>query len=154
MRLLRTLALRSHRPRPSLPHHDHQPLTPLLSSFHQSRPFSTPSPSRKSTDSDTKSSLLDREAINTESNEYSKTGSDDGAASQEDPAFNPAKTDPEEELGSIGPGKDGLDPLEVSPANPDVSQPMDEKEGGAEKGEERKKASGGGRGRVKGSKVE
>ena len=88
---------------------------------------------------------MDREAVNTESNEYSKTGSDDSAASQKDPAFQPGKTDPESQRASSRPG-DGRDPLNVSPANKEISQPRDQQEGGAQGAPDRKKASGEGSG--------
>lgn len=94
---------------------------------------------------------MDRDSINTESNEYAKTGSDDRAAGQEDPAFQPGNNDPDSELKTSEPG-DGGDPLNVSPANRGVSQPKMETERGPQKGPERKAASGGGSG-PKGQKV-
>ena len=38
----------------------------------------------------------DRESINTDATEYSKSGSDDSSAAQERAAFEPGRTDPEE----------------------------------------------------------
>ncbi|TAQ89364.1 hypothetical protein B7494_g2325 [Chlorociboria aeruginascens] len=66
----------------------------------------------------------DRNSINTEATEGSKSGTDDEAARQEDAAFNPEKTAPEEEkrVGGKGNEKSG-NPLEVSGANQDVSKP-------------------------------
>ncbi|CZT16540.1 uncharacterized protein RCC_02374 [Ramularia collo-cygni] len=95
-----------------------------------------------------------KDSINTESREYSKTGGD-GAASQktEDAAFNPDKTRPEEERESAKQqsGGEENDPLNVSPANPDISQARGAQEGGAMgsksetgEGSERARSSGGG----------
>ncbi|KAI9806562.1 MAG: hypothetical protein M1833_003749 [Piccolia ochrophora] len=85
----------------------------------------------------------DKDSINTESTEYSKSGSDAASAAQEQAAFDPTETDPQAEQGTAGEGDGGgSNPLEVSPANPDVSHPP-ENDGGAEGGPE-KKASGGG----------
>lgn len=85
----------------------------------------------------------DRESINTESTEYSKSGSDDSSAAQEDAAFNTDTTSPREEKKKAGQGNEG-NPLEVSPANPEISKPSSETEGGAESAPERKEQSGGG----------
>lgn len=95
----------------------------------------------------------DRNSINTEATEYSKSGTDDGAARQE-AAFDPSKTSPESEKDTAGEGnevskKESDNPLDVSPANPDVSKPRGGQEGGAERsagGEDQsgKKGSGGG----------
>jgi hypothetical protein len=66
-----------------------------------------------------------REDMNTESAEYSQSGSDPGAAMEED-AFDPSKTKPEDEKASGGQN------LEVSPGNSEVSKQRDMQEGGAE----------------------
>lgn len=135
--------------RPSLLIHTRLPLprslplqTTSLSSAITSRisrithPFSTTlASSQPKTDTDKKSALLDREAVNTESNEYSKCGSDASAAREDDPAFRPGKTDPESELASSKKAaadgmEDGGNPLDVSPANHEISQPRDSTEGG------------------------
>lgn len=42
--------------------------------------------------------------MNTEATEYSKSGTDDAAARQEDAAFDPDKTDPEEQKDTAGEG--------------------------------------------------
>ena len=47
----------------------------------------------------------DRDSINTEATEYSKSGTDDGAARQEEAAFDPGNTKPEEELKKAGEGE-------------------------------------------------
>jgi hypothetical protein len=148
MRILRTsLLLHSRLP---LPHSHLRPSQATL--LNPSAPFSTTPSPLNANDREKKSSLLDREAVNTESNEYSKSGSDSGAA-HDDPAFETGRTDPESELRDSKPGENGRDPLDVSPANKDVSEPRDEKEGQAERGENRQKASGGGGRESKGRKV-
>ena len=47
----------------------------------------------------------DKDSMNTEANEYAKSGTDDDAARQSDAAFNPDKTSPEEQLETAGKGK-------------------------------------------------
>ncbi|CAF9918466.1 MAG: hypothetical protein GOMPHAMPRED_001526 [Gomphillus americanus] len=96
-----------------------------------------------------KDSLKDRTKIDRESNEYSKSGSDDQAASK-DTAFKPDESNPQEEMGSQE--KSQGDPLNVSPGNHDISQPVDSNAGGAEKGAGEQKSSGGGS-PAKGKKV-
>ncbi|KAK8195859.1 hypothetical protein M8818_007010 [Zalaria obscura] len=74
-----------------------------------------------------------KDDLKPESNEYSKSGSDDAAAATEDTAFNPNKTSPEEEHDAAGEeSKKASNPLDVSPANHDVSQPRGGQEGGHE----------------------
>jgi len=46
----------------------------------------------------------DKDSINRESMEYTKTGSDDQVAAMGDAAFNPDKTSPEEEMKTAGEG--------------------------------------------------
>ena len=46
----------------------------------------------------------DRESINTDATEYSKSGSDDNAAQQDRAAFEPGRTDPEEAMHEAGKG--------------------------------------------------
>lgn len=110
----------------STPFHPARSTTRLFSAF----------PSRRQDDK--KDSMLDREKMNTESNEYSKSGSDAAAATEDQAAFDPDKTSPESQKNSEG------KPLEVSPGNHDVSQARDTEEGGSEKGVERTHSSGGG----------
>jgi len=87
----------------------------------------------------------DKDSINTEATEYSKSGTDDAAARNEDAAFDPSKTDPQTEKDTAGEGnEESGNPLDVSPANPEVSKPRDRQEGGAEKAAGGKKQSGGG----------
>ncbi|MCJ1327349.1 hypothetical protein MMC10_004018 [Thelotrema lepadinum] len=101
----------------------------------------------------------DRESINTDATEYSKSGSDDAAA-QKDVAFEPGNTKPEEAMGKAEQEGNG-NPLDASPANHDISKPRGDTEGGAESsarasGQERgySGGSGGSRGSPKkGGKV-
>ena len=86
----------------------------------------------------------DRESIDTEATEYSKSGTDDGAARQEEAAFDPNNTDPEQEKKVAGEGQGEGNPLDVSPANPDVSQQRGKTEGGAENSGNERRSSGGG----------
>ncbi|KUJ23088.1 uncharacterized protein LY89DRAFT_776899, partial [Mollisia scopiformis] len=84
----------------------------------------------------------DKDSINTEATEYSKSGTDDASAKQEEAAFDPNTTDPKQEKKVAGEGEDG-NPLEVSPANPEVSKPRGEQEGGAQNAEKNKSSGGG-----------
>ncbi|KAL8826178.1 MAG: hypothetical protein Q9170_007502 [Blastenia crenularia] len=102
----------------------------------------------------------DKDSINTEATEYSKSGTDDASARHEDTAFNPDVTDPGDQKDKVG-DKTGAsnNPLEVSPANHDISKPRDDMEGGAENSSAssgsasgRERTSGGGSPK-KGSKV-
>jgi len=79
--------------------------------------------------------------MNTDANEYGKSGTDDSVARNEDAAFNPDITSPEKAKEVAGEGND-VNPLDASPANPDISQGTSEEEGGA-----KKKGSEGGGGR-------
>ncbi|KAK4507675.1 hypothetical protein PRZ48_001410 [Zasmidium cellare] len=110
-----------------------------------------------------KEDLLDKDRINTESREYSKSGGDSAAAATEDAAFSADKTRPEEEHDAASRQSGGLDgllkqaqdannPLNVSPANQAVSQPKGVQEGKVTEGSagetgqgsERARTSGGG----------
>ncbi|EXJ72631.1 uncharacterized protein A1O5_03777 [Cladophialophora psammophila CBS 110553] len=84
---------------------------------------------------------LDREKMNPEATEYSKSGTDDTSAANEEAAFDPNITDPQEAKKKAGEGNQ-VNPLDASPANPDISQGTAEEEGGA-----KKKMSEGGGGR-------
>jgi len=79
----------------------------------------------------------DRNSINTESNEYTKSSTDNDAAAQDQAAYDPKKTSPESELKSAERRNEVSDgsgsPLEVSGANKEVSKQRDPQEGGAEK---------------------
>ena len=85
----------------------------------------------------------DKDTLKPRSTEYSKSGSDDGAA-HSDAAFNPNKTSPEEAEATaereVG-GKDNS--LNASPGNKDISQPNSSEVGG-HGGAPDKKQSGGG----------
>lgn len=63
--------------------------------------------------------------------QYSKSGTDDGASDESKAAYDPNITDPKQELKEAGKGEDG-NPLDVSPANPEVSKPRGKQEGGAQ----------------------
>lgn len=62
-----------------------------------------------------------RNKMNTDANEYAKSGTDDTAAKNEEAAFNPNITSPEMARQKAGEGNEE-NPLDVSPANPEVSQ--------------------------------
>ncbi|KAL8666927.1 MAG: hypothetical protein Q9202_001167 [Teloschistes flavicans] len=102
----------------------------------------------------------DKDSINTEATEYSKSGTDDASARHDDTAFDPSTTDPHEQKDQVGEKTGSSDnPLEVSPANHDISKPRHPQEGGAENSSRssdtesaRERASGGGS-PSKGSKV-
>jgi len=85
----------------------------------------------------------DKDSLNPRSTEYSKSGSDDGAAAS-DAAFNPDKTSPEaaeETAEQEAGGKDNT--MNVSPGNEKVSEPNSPGVGGSG-GAPDKKESGGG----------
>jgi hypothetical protein len=48
----------------------------------------------------------DKDSINPEATEYSKSGTDDAAAKQEEAAFDPSTTDPQEEKDVAGKGSE------------------------------------------------
>lgn len=74
-----------------------------------------------------------KDDMKVEPNEYSKSGSDNAAAAVEETAFSPDKTSPEEQHASAGKESEKeSNPLDVSPANHDVSQPRGGQEGGHE----------------------
>jgi hypothetical protein len=73
---------------------------------------------------------LDREKIDSEPNEYSKSGTDEASAGNEEAAFDPNITDPQEAKEKAGEGNK-VNPLDASPANPEISQGTSEEEGGA-----------------------
>jgi len=76
----------------------------------------------------------DKDSINTEATEYSKSGTDDAAAKNEEAAFDPSRTSPESEHSKAGEGnEESGNPLDVSPANQEISKPRGETEGGAER---------------------
>ena len=76
----------------------------------------------------------DREKINTDANEYAKSGTDDTAAGNEEAAFNPNITDPQEAKKKAGEGND-VNPLDASPANPELGKPTREVSGERKEGE-------------------
>ncbi|KAL8797774.1 MAG: hypothetical protein Q9195_000126 [Heterodermia aff. obscurata] len=98
----------------------------------------------------------DKDSINTEATEYSKSATDDESARQGNAAFDPNITDPHEQQGKAGEGRgDKTNPLEVSPANPEVSKQRSPQEGGAQNSGENSSRSrtSGGSSPNKGSKV-
>jgi hypothetical protein len=62
----------------------------------------------------------DRESLKPRAQEYSKSGSDEEVAANEEAAFDPSKTRPEQEKEAAGKGNAG-NPLETSPANQAVA---------------------------------
>lgn len=48
----------------------------------------------------------DKDSIDTEATEYSKSGTDDGAAKQREAAFDPSTTDPQKEKDIAGKGNE------------------------------------------------
>jgi hypothetical protein len=86
----------------------------------------------------------DKDSLVPRSTEYSKSGSDDGAA-HSDAAFDPSKTSPEEEEATAereAGGKDNT--LNVSPGNKDISEPNSPGVGGNGGAPEKKSSGGGG----------
>jgi hypothetical protein len=81
-----------------------------------------------------------RHNINTAADEYAQSGSDDSAAKNEQAAFG-RESDPQKAKQKAGEGNE-VNPLDASPANPEISQTTSEVEGGADK-----KISEGGGGR-------
>ena len=81
----------------------------------------------------------DREKISPEANEYSKSGTDHSSAANEEAAFNTDTPDPQDAKAKAGEGNE-VNPLDASPANPEISQGTAEAEGGAKK----KMSEGGG----------
>ncbi|TVY48936.1 hypothetical protein LOCC1_G001382 [Lachnellula occidentalis] len=76
-----------------------------------------------------------KDDLKPESTEYSKTGTDDQSAQNEDAAFNPDITSPEAEKKVAGKGNEGEtngNPLDASPADKDISQQSGGQDGGAE----------------------
>lgn len=74
-----------------------------------------------------------KDSLNPRSTEYSKSGSDDFSAATEKAAFDPSSTSPEEAMDTADKESgEETSPLDVSPANQEVSQPRGASEGGAE----------------------
>lgn len=94
----------------------------------------------------------DRESLKPKAQEYSKSGSDDGAAAEADAAFDPNETSPEAEKDTAGKGSAAGNPLEFSPANKDVAAgSVGSTEGKTKRGDNSK--SSGGSSPAKGKKV-
>lgn len=117
-------------------------LTSHLPASNQLPPLRTLSTTRSTNAAEAKKSAIkDREKINTDADEYSQSGTDDATARNEQAAFDPNITDPQEAKEKAGEGNE-VNPLEASPANPDLSRGTAEEQGGA-----KKKMSEGGGGR-------
>lgn len=118
---------------------------PLRNSIHSHRhvrPFSlTSTRAVDHNTNDKHEAMKDREKLNPDADENAVSGTDNTAAENESAAFNPNISDPQEAKKEAGKGND-VNPLDASPANPDISQPTSETEGGA-----KKKISEGGGGR-------
>lgn len=102
------------------------------------RPLSTspPRPAEKDQDPERhpnphRDAQEDRTQINPDSNEYSKSGTNDTAAGNDEAAFNPNITDPQAAKKKAGKGN-RVNPLDASPANPEISKGTKE-EGGRKK---------------------
>ncbi|KAL9082487.1 MAG: hypothetical protein Q9159_006373 [Coniocarpon cinnabarinum] len=65
---------------------------------------------------------MDKDAINTSSNEYSKTGEGDAGAAHTSKAFDPHDTSPESQHGGTQAEAGSANPLEVSPGNHDTAR--------------------------------
>jgi len=74
--------------------------------------------------------MKDREKLNPDADEYAQSGTDDTAAANESAAFSTKNPDPQDAKKEAGKGNK-VNPLDASPANPDISQPTSEKDGGA-----------------------
>ena len=79
-----------------------------------------------------KESLLDRDKMDTQSTEGSKTGGDSSAASEHEAAYNPDITQPQSEKDEAGKGNEH-NPLDASGSNPELGKPTEEEESGAGK---------------------
>ncbi|KAJ5650506.1 uncharacterized protein N7484_004229 [Penicillium longicatenatum] len=105
-------------------------------------PFSTSSRPQKDADN---SNLKDRETLNPERTEGTKSGTDSEVA-QHPTAYDPHNTAPESEMEAAGKEKheEGQDrnPLNMSAANSDVSAWRDSKEGGPDRNVEKPNISG------------
>ncbi|KAL8743517.1 MAG: hypothetical protein Q9190_004146 [Brigantiaea leucoxantha] len=141
--------------RTSLFHHlRHCPIRPCPR-LHASSPFAAARQLSNSTNLNyPRKDSQDRESINTEPSEYSKSGTDNASAEKTaDAAFDPSITDPgkQKDKASHESGGPSENPLEVSPANKEISEPREGTEGGAESsskssetGSARERTSGGG----------
>lgn len=85
--------------------YSNHPLRPRISTITTSsirlRPFS-----QTSLTGYPRKGFEDRDSINAEATEYSKSGTDNAAAEEEEAAFDPSKTDPKEELKTAGKGNE------------------------------------------------
>ncbi len=104
------------------------PLRPFSSSI---RIFANQGQDPEENTNDQRSAQLDREKIDRDPNEYSKSGTDESASANEEAAFDPNITDPQEAKKKAGEGND-VNPLDASPANPDISSGTAEAEGGSD----------------------
>ncbi|KAI5369818.1 hypothetical protein Slin15195_G006960 [Septoria linicola] len=93
----------------------------------------------------------DKDSINTTSNEYSKSAGD-GQAAAEDTAFDPSKTSPESQHESARQesGSNSDNPLNVSPANHDISHTNADKQQHQPQGSKDETGGGSSRSRTSG----
>jgi hypothetical protein len=77
---------------------------------------------------------LDREKINTDANEYAKSGTDDTTAQNDEAAFGQNNPNPQDAKDKAG-EDNKVNPLEASPGNPDIGAPTRESTGERKKGE-------------------
>ncbi len=81
-----------------------------------------------------KDAQLDREKINTDANEYAKSGTDDTTAKNQEAAFDQNNPDPQDAKNKAGEDNE-VNPLDASPANPDLGTPTRESTGERKEGE-------------------
>lgn len=94
----------------------------------------------------------DKDSLQPQSTEYSKSGSDD-SATHSDAAFDPSKTSPEEAEATAESEAGGKDnSLNVSPGNEEVSKPNSAGVGGHGGGSDKKSSGGGGAPKAGGGK--
>lgn len=70
----------------------------------------------------------DKDSINILTDEYSKSGGDHIVAQQGKASYDQSETDPESQMARAGKGNT-INPLEISPANPEVSKHVSENDG-------------------------
>ena len=108
---------------------------PMILQLQRTRPFSlTTRRSAESNPNPQRDAQQDREKINPDANEYAKSGTDDTAAKQEEAAFDTDNPNPQEAKKKAGEGNE-VNPLDASPANPELGQPTREASGERKKGE-------------------
>ena len=112
-----------------------QPI-PFNSGLRSSSRFLSLSHSNLNDSKDSSSRLV----INILRDEYSKTGGDHVVAEQKIASFHPGDTKPESQMETAGKGIK-INPLEISPANKEISNFRSEIEGSRQKSDEKKTGS-------------